>query len=291
MSAEEINMSKQQKKSTAKCRLENSRLVYYQDQADAEYWDNFWRQHDAGERYAKAEKGKVSFSLDEIFARHLPVKGRILEAGCGWGQVVLALRVRGYNIEGVEWASKTVSLAKGLRPDLPICTGDVLNLGVPDETYAGYISLGVVEHRLDGPEPFLLEAFRVLVPGGIAVISVPYINLLRQLKIKLGFYRTDVIDLPFYQYAFPQVEFCSLVEAAGFQIVRRVGYDGFKGIADEIPPLRLIANENIVGRLLTSALARLKFVENHFGHMLLLVCRKPIRKHGDAKSLYPSNSH
>ena len=153
-------------------RVENGRLVWYSRRADASYWDHYWSAQVSPQTYRAAEAGKLG-SFQQVFSRFLPRSGRILEAGCGVGQIVLALRVLGYDAEGVEWGQETVQSVKSLIPDLPIRVGDVTKLGVPDAWYAAYISVGVVEHRRDGPQPFLSEAWRVLQPGGIALISVP----------------------------------------------------------------------------------------------------------------------
>ena len=78
-----------------------------------------------------------------------------------------------------------------------------MQIDSPDNQYDAYISIGVVEHRIDGPEPFLVEANRVLKPGGIAFISVPYVNPLRRFKSLLGCYKHQVTEKEiFYQYAF-----------------------------------------------------------------------------------------
>ena len=88
----------------------------------------------------------------------------------GLGQDVLALRVRGYDAEGVDWGSETVQAVRELYPELPIRASDVTQMEVPDGYYKGYISLGVVEHRQEGPQPFLKEASRVLERDGVAYL-------------------------------------------------------------------------------------------------------------------------
>lgn len=74
---------------------------------------------------------------------------------------VVTLNARGYDIEGVDYAEETIEQLKVLFPDLPVRVGEVTNLDVEDGHYSGYISLGVIEHCKEGPEPFLREACRV----------------------------------------------------------------------------------------------------------------------------------
>jgi SAM-dependent methyltransferase len=218
--------------------MENNRLVYYSKSADAKFWDAHWKKARSSEWYMDAEQGILP-RLDRV-THHLPSRGKIIEAGCGLGQIVLALRKRGYDAEGVEWGEGTINLVKNLCPELPIRQGDVSKLDVPDGSYAGYISLGVMEHREDGPEAFLIEAQRVLKPDGIALISVPYIHPLRQCKAKLGLYRGKPDGLDFFQYAFTKDEFRGFLFEAGFEVIEEMPYGSIKGISDEIPPLRWI---------------------------------------------------
>jgi SAM-dependent methyltransferase len=253
--------------------VENRRLAYYLEAADADFWDNHWKTYLSAEIYAWAETGALGY-FEEIFTSYLPRAGRILEAGCGLGQYVLALRGRGYDVEGADWASEIVETVRAIRPDLPIRVGDVARLEVADGYYSGYISLGVVEHRREGPEPFLQEAYRVLEPGGVAFISVPYFHPLRLLKARLGIYRGRPDDLEFYQYAFTETEFAALLQEAGFKIIDRMLYAGFKGVKDEIPLLRQMFKWRGVGQRLQRWLQSWEWAERNLGHMILFVCER-----------------
>ena len=128
--------------------------------------------------YEAALAGQFEY-LGHIYEQWLPKDGPILEAGCGRGQIVLALRAREWDAEGIDYSEDTVAAVKQLFPDAPIRSGDVTHIDVADNHYAGYISIGVIEHRQAGPEPFLDEAYRVLRPGGIGVITVPYVHPIR----------------------------------------------------------------------------------------------------------------
>lgn len=258
----------------ARRRMEKGRLAYYRAAPSADHWDTHWKKNFSPTFYANAEVGHVTLTLDNIFSKHLPAEGRILEAGCGLGQVVLALRVRGYEVEGVEWGEETAALALSIKPDLPVRVGDVTALDVPDDHYSGYISLGVVEHRYEGPEPFLNEAHRILKPGGTACISVPYIHPLRRLKAVLGFFRQDPGGLEFYQYAYSRGEFTALIQKAGFQVVDWTTYGAYKGLKDEIALLRYLLRWRGNRGGLRRWLERRPFIESHFGHMQMVICQK-----------------
>jgi SAM-dependent methyltransferase len=269
-----LNSSNEGKKSVVSNarRVEGHRLVYYRVEADAAFWDAHWKPYVSPQVYEGAEHGYLG-EYEEIFAAYLPKEGRILEAGCGIGKLVLSLRVRGYDIEGVEWGAETVQAVRSHYPDLPIRVADVTKLDVPDSFYSGYISLGVVEHREQGPEPFLDEANRVLERGGVALISVPFFHPLRQFKGQMGFYRCRINGLKFYAYAFTKAEFSNLLRNAGFNIIECVAYDLFKGIGDEIPLMCRIFKMRGIGWRLNLWLKSSQLGKN-LGHMALFVCQK-----------------
>lgn len=254
-------------------RVEGQRLVYYRARPDAAFWDNHWKVHFSAQIHNQAEKGCLDI-FEKPFIRYLPRFGRILEAGCGLGHYVLALRARGYEAEGVEWAEETVQAVQAGYPDLPIRVGDVTRLEVADETYQGYISLGVVEHRQAGPEPFLREAYRVLAPGGVALISVPYFHPLRRLKAQRGMYRGQPDGLEFYQYAFTRAEFAACLQTVGFRVADQIGYGSFKGIKDEISLFAQIATWRGIGWRLQKWFGFWGWAEQNLGHMMLFVCQK-----------------
>jgi len=260
-------------------RVEGARLTYYFRAADAGYWEAHWRDVVSSEFYAGAARGELGL-FEPIFPRYLPREGRVLEAGCGLGQYVLALRERGYDAEGIDWAADTVSEARRRYPDLPVQQGDATAIDVGDGYYAGYISLGVVEHRREGPQPFLEEAARVLRPGGVALIAVPQFHLLRRAKAALGAYRDDVAQASFYQYAFRAQELADLCRAAGFEVTARHGYDAYKGLKDEWRLFSRLFARRLAGRdlgfVVQRVLQRLRPLESALGHMVMLVCRKPV---------------
>lgn len=255
-------------------RVERGRLAYYLEAADAAFWDHHWSEMLHRGSYAESEAGQLGW-FEEPFSRHLPKQGTILEAGCGIGQHVLALRVRGYDAVGVEWAERTVRAARAIFPSLPVVAGDVTALPVPDGTFAGYVSLGVMEHRQQGPEPFIREAWRVLAPGGVALISVPHFHMLRRVKGWLGAYGGDAAGLGFYQYAYTGRQFARFLREAGFTVTGTFGYDGVKGLKDEIPALRRALADPERGPRIRAFLAGSRRAEQRFGHMLMFICRKP----------------
>ncbi|MDH3467413.1 MAG: class I SAM-dependent methyltransferase, partial [Gammaproteobacteria bacterium] len=247
------------------CRVDGSRLAYYLRAADEEFWDRRWTSSEVEERMVAARQGHLG-TYAKWFDRYLPKSGKLVEAGCGLGQYVVALRQRGFDVEGVEWARNTVGMLNDLYPEVPIRAGDVSNLDADDGYYSGYISLGVVEHRQQGPEPFLDEAYRVLQPGGVAIFTVPYINVIRKTKRLLGLYHSSIEGREFYQYAFSRREFVALLGQAGFRVEQVSGCDSYKGIFDELAMLSWVKRMRLgrydVGALVQRGLEKFPWIES-----------------------------
>ncbi len=261
-------------------RVEGRRLVYYRSQADQAFWDQHWRDTLSPHTYKGAFRGDVGY-FESIFSRFLPNQGKVIEAGCGLGHIVLALCNRGYECEGIEWGRETVDMVKELVPEIPIRHGDVTNLDVPDGYYHGYISLGVVEHRPEGPEPFLIEANRVLANDGVALISVPYFHSLRRLKARLGYFKpsTPLEDHHvFYQQAFTREEMKSIIEQHGFGVTDICYYDPFKGLKDEIPIVQPLFRLPKVGWRLMRFWNNFSIAQILLAHMVMFICRKTDHK-------------
>jgi SAM-dependent methyltransferase len=258
-------------------RVEAGRLVYYRAAADAAFWEAHWRGSLTRDSYVGVLRGHLG-PLDGAVRRHLRPGGRVLEAGCGLAQYVVGFRARGYAAEGVDWAAETIGEVRRLFPDLPLRTGDVMALDVPDGTYAGYVSLGVAEHFREGPQAVLREAWRVLEPGGIALVSVPWFNGLRRRLARAGCYRQDPGSLPFYQYAYTEGEFAAHLGACGFEILERTSYDPMKTLRDELPLVARVLRWPLLGKpwrvFILGILAHGQYIERSLGHMVLFVARK-----------------
>lgn len=208
-------------------------LKMFSKRADSsEFWEDHWE--DTLTKVSLQEYYNQHFlnrRMLSFFEKYLPRKGKIVEGGCGLAPWVYVLRKKGYGIEGMDYAEKTVEVVKNHFPELPVKAGDVFSLEYPDNSVSGYISLGVVEHFEEGPQKILKEAYRVLKDGGIFICSVPYFNPLRKLKHKLGFYKKKG---EFYQYAFTKKEMEKYLSEAGFKVIAVFYFDPLKGLKDEM---------------------------------------------------------
>ena len=99
---------------------------------------------------------------------------RILDAGCGSGPVMAALRDRGAIVTGFDKSAGMLQLARRLGGDADLQVADLVGpLPFPDGTFDDVIA-SLVLHYLEDWGPALTELRRVLKPGGRLIVSVDH---------------------------------------------------------------------------------------------------------------------
>lgn len=250
------------------------RLHRYWRDPQGEMWDEIWKKTAFRDYWNDALAGKLG-GYEEIFFKYLKRGGRQLEAGCGVGQVVLALRARGFDCYGLDFAKDAIEILQKNFPEVPFNWGDIRNLPYDDGFFDGYISLGVIEHFLDGQEGMLKEAARVLKTGGYAFVSVPVLNGYRKLRCKLGTYQTQA-DMPFFESCLSVEELESLMSKAGFDCVDVVYLNTVMTFAQEtlLRPLYKFIEDVRYVRGAVDRVLKLILPKSWFGHMVMIVARK-----------------
>ncbi len=211
-----------------------SRLVYIGKAATPDFWNSHW---DAESFKEAVEKGKDNRFVLKTLDKYIPdKKGRILEGGCGRGQVVYCMHIHGYKAIGIDFAEKTIERVKETFPELDVRVGDVRNLPFPDDYFTGYWSLGVIEHFWEGYYDILKEMRRVLISGGYVFLTFPYMSPLRRLKTKLGLYKEfkGEGEDNFYQFALDSAAVIKDFEQLGFKLLEKKPTSGLKGFKDEV---------------------------------------------------------
>lgn len=95
---------------------------------------------------------------------------RVLDVGCGAGQVVGRLTEAGYEAYGVDVSEPNIDKARKFSDRCQFYDGK--HLPFPDRHFASAGALNVLEH-VEAPEDFITELVRVVEPQGRVVISSP----------------------------------------------------------------------------------------------------------------------
>ena len=97
---------------------------------------------------------------------------RVLDAGCGEGYGTDRLTSVASHVTGVDLEEPVIRRAAARYPRARFDTANLVSLPYEDAAFDAVVSLQVIEH-LHSPQEFLSECARVLVPGGLLVISTP----------------------------------------------------------------------------------------------------------------------
>src|SRR2546430_2253895 len=138
------------------------------------YFDAF-----AGE-YARGREREFSFAAQRgIALEMLPRRlARVLDVGCGPAVLASALLERADEFWGIDLSAQMIAHGCArfethpLRSRCHLGVGDAEAMSFAGGRFDAVVSLGMLEY-LPSYERALAEIFRVLRPGGVAVLSVP----------------------------------------------------------------------------------------------------------------------
>lgn len=121
---------------------------------------------------AKAERGIFARMLDQ----QIPLNARILDAGCGTGQLTLFLSLLRRDVLGIDFSFASLQKGSAFKRRFELATArfcqmDLLNLGLREESFDYVFCTGVLHHTADPRRGF--DGLCTLVkPGGYIVIGL-----------------------------------------------------------------------------------------------------------------------
>jgi len=127
------------------------------------------------------EAGYQSYAKNmlRIYGRFLPTErhAEILDAGCGTGQFLYALKTAGYtNCLGTDISQEQVNVAKAFKQNA-VCANSLEFLRKKKEQYDVILAKDFVEHLLkDEVIELISSAYKALKPGGTFICTVPNAN-------------------------------------------------------------------------------------------------------------------
>lgn len=261
----------------------------------------YWRHASAFEEHMKL--CEVQTTARGILA-DLPPRSRVLDAGCGLGRWVKWLNDHGHDACGVDVSADALRIAKHHLPDLELAVADVRALPFPDGCFDAVLSMGVLEHFEEGPQEGLEEARRVLRPGGLLFLSLPYEGLMRRFvhrphqAIVRTLRRLRGVKEEFDEYRYSHREVQGFLRQSGFEPVRvdaddfirpfSLGLytDWYRYLADRRREWRL----NPLGRMVARLLSVSKW---SYPAGILVVARRPAgasERNSEGEGSVPSRS-
>ncbi len=121
---------------------------------------------------------RVRLAIESLAERLGGAEGRLVDLGCGGGDLCVEVARLGMAATGVDIAEGMIEqatrAAEGLDPDvrgrLQYLLGDGLASGLPEGAFDAVVALGLIEY-LPEDGPLMREAHRLLRPGGVLVVS------------------------------------------------------------------------------------------------------------------------
>jgi len=124
--------------------------------------DEYFAQHDYEQRIEHGRR------LAQQAERFLGRKGRLLELGCGRGELLVGASLAGWSARGVEMTEAYVRQAPGIEIEIaPLETCRSL-----EQSYDVVLLAAILEHLYD-PLSCLRRCAAALAPGGLVFIDVP----------------------------------------------------------------------------------------------------------------------
>ncbi len=229
------------------------------------WWENHWIGRNQLRRDLSNEPAWAT--IEDVLTH----PGNLLEAGCGLGQWVQFLGNLGHRAIGIDFAFKALKAGKTVTKDLLLVCGDLGSLPFHDESFDYIVSLGAVEHDINGPQAALKEFHRLLKPSSSLMCSVPCLNIERTLLI--GWYilrdwlkKQEILrrmarktePFKFYEYIYSPGAYRNVLSECGFRVVS----------------LRPFAypEKNKIGYVFGKRMNKL--FEFYNPHMMMAICRK-----------------
>jgi O-antigen biosynthesis protein len=134
------------------------------------------------ERPAKVDYNNVTYQRCQFayqFAADFVRNKKVLDVGCGHGYGTAEMAEHAADITGADYSQETVDNNQARYaeafPNLKFVQNEVPPLGFADETFEVVTSFQFIEH-LERRAAFIEEAYRVLKPGGVLLLSTPNIK-------------------------------------------------------------------------------------------------------------------
>jgi 2-polyprenyl-3-methyl-5-hydroxy-6-metoxy-1,4-benzoquinol methylase len=149
--------------------------------------------------------------------------GRLLEVGCGDGDLLVTAEAEGWQVTGVEYSASACQKAQLRLKQGQVLWGELEQAGLPADHFDLCILSDVIEHVRD-PIGFLREIHRLLRPGGTLLIATPSIDSWSAKLLKQKWMEFKTEHLTYFgrrtlQTALARAGFREVVVGAGWKVL------------------------------------------------------------------------
>lgn len=162
----------------------------------------------------RALEKKWRKKMDGMFLGEGPRGNRLLDVGCGKGDLLAVLMHRGWNGEGLEVDAEAAASAR-IQLGLKVHEGELESQRFPDHTFDAITMNHVIEHVHD-PISLIRECLRVLKPGGRMVLATPNVRSLAHGRFGRN---CSLLDPPRHLHLFTKINLKECTARAGFRSV------------------------------------------------------------------------
>jgi SAM-dependent methyltransferase len=163
-----------------------------------------------GDEYAQKP---LEREVIERFAQRVAGKGRVMDLGCGPGQLAHFLHERGVDVFGVDLSPRMVEEARRANPGIEFQTGDMRKLDIEEGSLAGIAAMYCIIHIPREEVTDVLKGLRRLLrPGGMLLLVFQIGNEVHHRDEWWG--RPVSLDFTF----FGSQEMARYLEDAGFDV-------------------------------------------------------------------------
>lgn len=256
--------------------LEEVRRYWTENVNTTQFWTGDAREigspefFDQVEQFVREKRDYWYRLIDEASARY--PGGKVLEVGCGAGWEAVTWARAGMEVHGVDLSDAALKLARSnfeynsLQGNLQ--WGNAEDLPYDDDSFDIVASLGVL-HQTESTEKAVREVYRVLRPGGEAMIAMYYkyswkILLARSARVNFEFSHEDSPITRLYTKKDMRRLFGRFQDVQVFlgytKATRSPRTDRLAGLFNDL----FVPTYNLLPR----------FIRARFGHMIVAIARK-----------------